>query len=479
MAISSAGIGSGLDIESIVSQLVALEKRPISQLQLKAASVEARLSIYSQVKSLTSQLSDAASKLSLDSTWRTKTVSSSNSAAVSATITGVAADTSFQFEVQQLARQQSTASAVRTPLDQPLGAGTLSIQIGRWLNIDTTPTFAEGAAAEIPITVAATDTLTDIASKINGASAGVTATVIKDSSGERLLLRSNETGEEAGFRVRASGAAGLSALSFDLKDAPGVGMAQPTADYQPQLGLNTRATINGIAVSSANNTFGGLVPGLSLTVSQVTTSPVELRVSNDKDSMRKSVNAFVDAYNALNDMLTSSTRYDLETKRAGPLQGDSSAVALMNQFRRLVSAPTGRDALFQRLPDIGIDIRQGGRLVVDQDKLQAALDKPDELRRLFGRASDGDTRVSGIGQTIRAFATQVLGADGVINSRSDALNANIKSNQTEQERVLERASVVEKRLRAKYAALDTKLAGLTALSSYIGQQVTAWNKTNN
>jgi len=340
MAISSAGIGSGLDVNSIVSQMVALEKRPIAQLQSSAASIQTKLSTYSQVKSLMSTLSDAASKLTRDSAWNGMSVNSTNSAGVSASVTGIASATSFGVSVQQLARAQSVASTALAAADAPVGAGTLTIQLGTWMHTAPPPNFVPGAAAAVDVTVGATDSLSTIAAKINDAKAGVTATVLRDASGERLLVRSAATGEASGFRIQVaedSGAPGLSQLSFDPKDAPGQGMAANTVQY----GLNTQAKLNGIEVSSTDNTFANTIPGLKLTVSQVTTDEVNMTVGADTVAMKKNMQDFVDAYNAVNDLLSASTKYDSETKTAGVLQGDNTAVGLQNALRMLTMGSGG------------------------------------------------------------------------------------------------------------------------------------------
>lgn len=292
MAISSAGIGSGLDVESIVSQLVTLEKRPIVQLQTTAASIQTKLSTYSQVKSLMSTLSDAAAKLTRDGSWNGMTVSSANSAAVSATVTGIASATTLGISVQQLARAQTVASSP-VAKDTPMGAGTMTIQLGTWLHTTPPPSFTPGTDSPLKVTVGAGDSLSTIASKINDANGGVTATVLSDATGDRLLVRSKATGETSGFRIQVeedSGTPGLSGLAFDPENSAGIGMAANAAQYAQ----NTLAKINGIDITSANNTFANTIPGLSITVSQVSVDEVGMTVGADTASMKKNIQDFVE-----------------------------------------------------------------------------------------------------------------------------------------------------------------------------------------
>lgn len=475
MAISSAGIGSGLDVNSIVTQLVALEKRPLTQLQTKAATIQTKLSAYSQMKSLLSTFSDAAAKLTRDGSWNGMTVTSSNSAAVSATVSGIASATAFGVSVQQMARAQSVASAPVVK-DTPVGAGTLTIQLGTWLHTTPPATFTPGTDSPLEVTVGADDSLTTIAAKINDTNGGVTATVLRDATGERLLVRSKETGEASGFRIQVSedvDEPGLSALAFDPENAPGAGMAANAVQYAQ----NTLAKINGIDVVSVNTTFADAIPGLKLTVSQVTTDEVSMTVGADTAAMKKNIQDFVNAYNAINDLLSSSTKYDAETKTAGALQGDNTAVGLQGALRMLTMGTAGGTGAFQRLADAGISMERGGKLVVNNGKLDAALKDPVALKALFATPAEGSGG-GGIAVQFKNFTSPLLSLDGLMNNKADALNEAVKRNTSEQDKVNSRAAVVEKRLRAQYTALDAKMGSLSALNSYISAQVSQWNKSN-
>lgn len=475
MGLSSAGIGSGLDVETIVSKLVALEKQPLTKLQTVASSIQSKISIFSQVKSLMSTLSDAASKLSQNSAWSAMTAASSNVGAVQVSVSGAASATSFSVGVSQLARAQSVASATLGAVGAPVGGGSLSIQLGTWSGAGTS--FNAGAAAAVPVQIDAADSLATVASKINDAKAGVTATVLRDVNGERLLVRSDSTGEASGFRIQVAEDAaspGLSRLSFDPEFSAGLGMAATT----PQYGQNAKASINGIAVESATNTFTDTIPGLSFTASQVTTAPVDVTVSADTAAMKKSIQDFVTAYNAVNDLLSASTKYDEATKKAGALQGDSTTVGLQNALRSVMGATATGAGAFQRLADIGIDMKRGGKLEVSESKLDAALKNPLALKAMFANSAGAGADANGLAVKVKAFASQMLSFEGLLENKASALGASVKRNTSDQERVNDRAAVVEKRLRAQYTALDAKMGSLTALNSYIAQQVTQWNKTS-
>ena len=465
--ISSAGIGSGINVESVVSQLVSLEKKPLASLQSLASSMQTKLSIYGSVKSQFSALSDAAAKLGNDSGWSAVTGSSSNATAVAVTAGSGASPGNFTLAVQQLAKAQATASATLTT-GAAVGAGTLNIDLGRWSSGSFT---ASGTTTSI--TVEATDTLTQVASKINDEQSGVTATVLKDASGERLLLRSTATGESQGFRVQVTDddgihndASGLSLLAYDSGLSNGVTLTQA--------GQNANATINGVAITSASNDLKDSIEGVQLKLLQVTTSPVEITVAQDTESLRKNLQAFVDAYNAINSTLSNATKYDETTKTAGLLQGDATAVGLLNSLRGVMRSSLD-SATYQRLNDIGLEMKTGGTLSINTTRLNDAIGNPDALKALF-TTDTGDSTTSGLGLRIKAFADGVLDTNGTLTNRQTALKHMMERNGDEQDRLSDRVSRTETRLRNLYGALDTRMAQLNSLSAYVSQQVATWNK---
>lgn len=466
--ISTPGIGSGLDVQSIVSQLVALERAPIQQLQTQASTLQTRLSLYGTIKSQISALGDAASKLSSSNAWKAVTAASSNSTAVTASATAGATAGSYSIEVQQLARAQSTVSSAVVS-GSNIGTGTLTIELGGW----TGSTFSPSGSTPVSVTIGAgEDSLSAIASKINAADAGVKATVLRDASGERLLMQSAETGATQGFRITASDddgnnadATGLSRLSYSAGGASGTSLAQS--------GLNAQATINGVAIISSTNKLADTLPGLTLQLSQVTSQPVEVTVASDKESIRKDIDAFVEAYNKVNSTLANALKYDEGSKQGGTLQGDSTAVGLQNALRGMMRSVT-TSTPFSRLVDVGIELKSGGALQIDSGKMTAAMDNLKGLQDMF-TVDTGNATTEGFGRKLKAFANGLLDTDGSLSARTEALQSAIKRNSTEQERMEDRVSRVETRLLAQYTALDTKLAGLTSLSSYVSQQVAMWN----
>ena len=317
-------------------------------------------------------------------------------------------------------------------------------------------------AVEKDISVSSSDTLTKIATKINEAEMGIQASVVTDVDGkERLMLRSKETGTDKAFTVDLG----------SLSSAPAA-LGQTT----PQNAQNAKVELNGLVVESSANTFANTIPGMSFTVSEVTSTAATLNVKADTEAMKKNIQEFVEAYNELNDLLTQSTKYVEESKTAGVLQGDSATVSLQNSLRMLTQGISGSTGGLTRLAEIGIQMQEGGKLSTDTTKLDKALTNLEGLKGLFANKADALGQGGGIAVNFKNFTDKLLSFDGTLNTKTDSLERTLKSNSAEQTKVNTRADTLEKRLYAQYSALDTKMASLNALNAYVSQMVTTWNK---
>lgn len=463
MTISSAGVGSGLDVKSIVTQLVAIEKQPLQQLQTKATAFQTQLSLYGKIKSQASALGDAAALLAGASGWNAQKASSSNPAAVGVTAGTSAVAAGLSVDVQQLARAQSTATVGVAAGVAAGAAGALSIELGSW----TGAVFTVGASAPISVAIGAADTVSAIASKINSANAGVTATVLRDGANERLVIRSATTGDAAGFRLNTPADPGLAGLGF-TNPSDGVGFVGQTA-------LNAQVKINGVGVVSATNKMADVIPGVTLQLNQVTTAPVEITVQNDLDAVQKNIQGFVDAYNALNQTLADATKYTPATKTGGPLQGDATTMGLQNTLRAILGSSSVGSS-FARLSDVGIERQTDGSLKINATKLTSAQQDLSNLKNLFA-TNNGDATTNGFGLKVRDFSRGLVAFDGLVSNKSTALQGSISRNSKDQDRVTDRASRVEAQLYKQYSALDAQMAQLNGLNSYVTAQLAQWNKS--
>ena len=460
--ISSLGIGSGLDVNSIISKLVSLEQIPLTQLQSQASTLQTKISTFGQIQSLVATLNSTISTLADPTSWQAVTASSSNTNAITATVTPGTAPTSVNIQVQTLAQNQSTYTTAVAPSGSAVGAGTLQIQLGTW----SSGSFTAGSSSPVSITVGATDTVSDIANEINSANAGVTATVVTDSTGDHLLLNGSSTGAANGFQITAGSgsASGLSSLT--------------TGTTTTQQAQDAAATVNGIAVTSPTNTFSSAVSGVSFTALATTSSPVTVAVTADTSTMTKNIQAFVTAFNAVNDALTTVTAYDSSTSTAAILQGDSPTLNLQSSLLAAVTSQFNGGGSFSHLSDLGIQSQQGGDLTVNTTQLQAALTSSlSQVATMFDATSTSGT-ANGIGTTLENLTNSELDpTQGFFASENTSLTAQLNSNSADQTAVNNRVSSVQAQLTAKYSALDTQMAQLNSLNSYITQQITQWNKS--
>lgn len=459
--ISSPGIGSGLDINGIVTKLVALEKQPLTRLQQDAGLIQGKMSSVGQIKSQMSSLTDALTNLASVTGWNNQSVSVSDGTSLQASVSSTATISSYAVQVKQLAKAQSIISSRITA---PLPAGQLGIDVG---------TLQQGqfTASSPPVHVQLTaedDTLDKIASKINASDAGVTASVLSDARGQRLMVRSNATGEDHVFRIQTDPA--LAALAFDPEastsqaSALGMGLAQA--------GLNALATINGVEVSSNANTYDGGVSGLTLQFKQTSAAPVDVTIGQDNTTIKNSINDLVKAYNTLTTTFVGLVKYDAGTKTSGPFQGDSTITAIQFALRRLISAP-GPDGK-QRISDIGVKFQSDGTLSIDDAKLSNRLSSQWLSTKDFFTHS-----TSGFAVKLKSFADGVLGTKGALTNKSDSLQKLLNKNNNDQTAINDRAGRVERDLKRQYNALDSRLGELNALSSYVTQQVSAWSNNKN
>ncbi len=472
--ISSAGIGSGLDIESLVSKLVAAERTPITQLTQRTDGLKTELSAFGKVQSALSTLRDAAAKLTTPSTWAGTLATSSDTTAVSVSAGAGAAIGSVSVQVNQLASAQTLVSG--TPFASAattVGQGSLTITLGAWGSDGNGGTTFTDKAGGTPVTINigdGQDTLTGIRDAINGANAGVTASIVNDANGSRLTLRSTATGETNGFRIDAGG--GLTDLGYD----PRIGV---TSLIQTLPAQNARALINGIDVSSESNTLKEAIDGLNITLLKTTTIPASVAVTQDKDSIKKLITDFTTAYNAVNALMRDQTKYDSASKTAGPLQADATAVGLQNQLRSIIGGSTSLAGSVSRLAQIGLEPGSDGNLKTTDAKLTTGLSDLDSMKQLFmGLDSGGVSSNNGFAQRIRAYVDGALSTDGRLSSRQAGIQKQIDNNNKRQDELEKHSSQTEARLRARYSALDTQMSQLNGLSNYVTQQMALLNKSS-
>jgi flagellar hook-associated protein 2 len=470
--LSSAGLGSGLDVDSIVKSLMAIEQRPLDALTKQQKDVDAQISTYGKLQSYFSALRDKSSGLTSATLWNGTTATASDTA-IKVTAGAGAAAGNYQVNVATLAKAQTlTASAAAS---STFNQGTITIELGAWTGSPTDTFTPKTGSSAVAITIGAGETsIESVRDKINAADAGVVASIVNDSSGARLSIRSKDTGAENGFRITtaettgdANAATGLSALDFDLLGGP----SQMTA---AQMASNATATINGIDISSASNTLTNVVDGLTINLTKTTTAPVDVTVALDTETVKTKINDFVTAFNDLAGYMRTQMAYNAETKVGGALQGDSSAVGLQRALRNVINVGSTASSAWSNLADIGIAMKSDGSLAVDATALNKGLANLPELKKFFS-TTGADTESTGFMQRFKDLADGALGSKGTFQTRDEALKAMQRRYSRTQESLEARLAQTESRMRKQFTALDSTMSQLNGLSGYLTQQLKSLN----
>ncbi len=425
--ISSPGIGSGLDINSLVSQLVAAEAAgPTSRLDRQETRLQVRLSGYGSLKGALSALQSATNTLSDFRSYSARSVSSSDTDVLVASASGEPAIASYDVSVANLAESHklstdpALANAQFTSLTDTIGTGTLTFRFGTTVydsGTDTYTSFTQ-SADKSSATVKITDgTLQGIRDAINQADIGVTASIINDGSYYRLAITSNDTGADNSLEISVD--------DDDLNDTDGAGLSllafnsASTNLTQTAAAVDASLTVNGISITSASNTLNDAIENMTLTLKQAGSSTV--KVASDTSNVKTAVQGLVNTYNSFLDTVDTLTGYDPDTQQAGTLNGDGLIRTITSGLQRLIGTPVGgpNDAV-RILADIGITTDSTtGKLIIDEgqldDKIANNIEDIKALFAVYGRTTDGfvafdsasaDTRVGEYAVNITQLATR-------------------------------------------------------------------------
>jgi flagellar hook-associated protein 2 len=475
--ISSAGVGSGLDVKSLVTQLMATEQGRTTALTAKKTDFDAKLSSIGTLKSALSTLQQAAQTLNLSTTFSAVSASVADATVLSANVTGTSTAGSYDIAVKSLAQAQKLTSGSYDSKTSEVGIGTLTFDVGSYDTTDGNVAFnAKSGSEPVSITIdSSNNTLEGMRNAINNANAGVSASIINDGNGFRLALASKTSGTANALRIVASpdsadSTAALGKLAFDAsKTVSSDGTTSLMQNVAPQ---NAEIEIDGIAITSASNTITDGIEGitLNLTKEMATGTTTKLTLTNDSSKARTAIEAFVTAYNAVSKQIADSTAYNVATGTASVMTGDSTMQTIQNQLRSTLSGKiAGAADGVSMLADVGISFQQDGTLAIDDTKLDKAMADPlKDLSKMFITSSDGSV---GFGAKINNVTSKMIfGGDALLNSRVDGINASLKGISKQFENEALRLVNVEKRYNAQFSALDTLIASMTTTSSFLTQQ---------
>lgn len=434
MGISSAGVGSGLDIESLITQQVQAERTNLTAMETKKETFNSQISAYGQIKSSLEAFETAVGNLKSSSDFSVSKATSSNTDLLTATADSTAAAGTYDIKVTQLAQAGVQASASQASAKTAMGAsGTFTLTAGD---------------KSFDITLESTDTLENIRDKINSAvltgddetQEVATATIVNTGNGYKLVVASSERGTE-------------NAVSIDSNLSTALGGFTATQTAQ-----NSKFTVNGLEIERATNSVDDVIDGVTLNLVKAdTTTSLTLTVGKDTDAITTKVNAFISAYNSL-----ASTISDLH-KKGGTLEADNTATSVLYQLQSVFNVPAniaGSDVNY--LAQVGISFKKDGTLALDSTAFTKALkNNGDAVTALFTDPEEG------FAQRLYDSASDLLGTNGLVASRVSGLNSRISILDTNIDRETVRLDNYETRLRKQYSALDSLMGTLKNTSSYL------------
>jgi flagellar hook-associated protein 2 len=449
---NSLGFGSGLDVKQLVTDLSNASREPkIARLTELTQANQTRISALAQARSDLDGFANSLGQMVSDGTLRSTPTVSDESVLSATSRAGLSADSfAATVVVNQLARAQSNYSAVVADRTAAIGAGTMTLTVGgtpRTITIDGTNNSLDG-----------------LASAINASGAGVTASIIADEGGHRLIVK-GPTGEVGAFTLTADAGAdpGLSAF------ATGGGMTVG------QTAANAEFTIDGVAFSRSSNIIDDVVPGMSLTLKKAAPGQaVDIGASRPLAMIKQTVGDFVSVFNQLKKSLTAAASLPGATMSLREVERELSS---------LVNKVLSSHGTINKLSDIGISTTKEGILTVDNAKLDAVLaSDAGAVEALFNPrrdASHTEATDPGIAFALDAIRDKAVGVNGAIDRATKSLDAKKENLADQLEKVEERETAYRKRLEKQYGSLEAKLAAFKATQSYLEQQIKLWQNQGN
>jgi flagellar hook-associated protein 2 len=357
--IPTTGLGSGLDVEGLVTKLMSVEQQPLLKLKQKEAAVQLKVSAYGTFRGAVSSFQQSLAGLEQASIYGANkgSVSDSSIATISASATSDLG--SHTLEVSALAGAQRLKSGTFTNLTDSVGTGTLTIDYGTYDSTGNTFSVNADRTSQTITIDSAHNTLAGVRDAINAAKVGVTASIVNDGSGNRLVVSSASTGTVNGLRITATDddtnntdTAGLSQLAYDPTATAGSGnnMTQVSA------AADAKFTLDGLSITKSSNSVSDVLSGTTLNLIKTNVnSPIDINISQDTTAVKGAVDAFVKAYNELHASASKLDGYDASTKTAGALQGEAAISAVMSQIRGGLNAMgSSVKGGFAALPHIGL-----------------------------------------------------------------------------------------------------------------------------
>lgn len=453
MPISAGGIGSGLDINGIVSQLVAAEAEPVNaRLNAKEIDLGSELSAFGTLKSALSAFQSSVTKLESETSFQVFTAGTSNENVFSAVADDTAVAGNYSIEVVQLAQAEKLRSGDFTASTDVVGTGTLDISLG---------------ATTFQLTIdSSNNTLAGIRDAINAASdnPGVSASLITVDSGTQLILSSSQVGAGNTISVVATDDDALDGFDLTRLNTANLVSLQSASDAIIKVDSQT--------VTRSSNSFSDVISGITFNLAGAQPGLAEtLSVVSDTQTIKDDIKSFVTNYNTLVGVMRGLSSFDVSTMVAGPLNGDSVVRGIQNSLRQALStAVTG--GAFSNLSELGITLGDKGSLTIDDAVLDTKVaSNLSDVKQFFS---------SGTGMA-QSFTTAISGYvedDGIIDTRRDGLQSRLDGIDDKREVLNRRMAALEARLNAQFTAMDILVAQLQATGNFLTQQLASLPSPN-
>jgi flagellar hook-associated protein 2 len=448
--ITSTGIGSGLDISSIVSSLTTAHGAAQSaQLDAQQTTLDSNVSAYGTFTSALDTLQSSLQALEIPSQLAGFAANVADKTIASASTSADAVAGQYSLLVNNLASAASLTSEALSST-AAIGTGTLTINVG-------------GQSAAITID-SSNNTLAGIAGAINSAAnnPGVTASIISTTAGARLVLTGTTTGAANAITVSQSGGdGGLAPLAYDPANAGNPLIIQLT---QTKAAQDASFAINGFAASSANNVVSGAITGVTINLLQAsaTDTPTTLSISPDTSTAASAVGAFVTALNSTVSAIQTLTAYDPSTQQAGPLNGDATLESFQNQLQSILGQITqGGTSSVKSLADIGITANADGSYSLDTTKLGNALSgNLSGVTSLLAGAKGLTTQIDNL-------VSGYNGTNGILSNINQGLQSQLKAVAQQQSQLNAQLAIYSATLTTEYNAMDTAVAKLKETQQYL------------
>lgn len=460
--VSTTGIGSGIDITSLVSQLVTAEGQPaFNAIQRQEDAANTRLSGLGTLKSGLSDFQTALASLKDGSVFKTHTATSSDESILKVTAGSSAVTGSYALEVTQLAKaQKSIAKAEFADITTTtVGTGTLS--------------FTATSGATFNLTVdSSNNTLEKMRDAINSASGNsfVSASIVNvDNAGgtgtvSKLVLTAKNSGTANGFTVGGSDSDGNDA------DASGLSQLFSTNFDNPSVAQDAIIKVDGQTATRSSNTVTDVLPGVTLNLqSQKPGTSVNIDIGVDKAAITKSINSFVTAYNKLHTTTKDLGKYGGSTDGSGDgngaLIGDATLRYVTSQVRQnttsVVSSATGN---YNSLALIGVKIDKDGVMSLDSTQLDTALAAD------FDSVSDVFSSSDGVATRLDSTLTELLQSGGSLDTQQSSLKKQLTTLEDRRSDVQVRLDNYEKSLQKQFTAMDVLVGQFNSTGSFL----TSW-----